>query len=1391
MQSKVTLKGIRTFFVRVFMILVFFCFADSNVLAQYCTPGITDCTLDDNILNVTFGGVNNTSTCANAATGYTDYTTNPNVATMNVNAGVPSPISVKVGAGDGQAEYVAVWIDYNQNFTFEANEYTALGSGSGVVLNGSITIPANASAGVTRMRVRVLWTSPSTSTYSCTDNGQGYGETEDYKVNIIVPQVCSGTPDAGNTLSTLYNACVGTPITLSVSNNLNLNSGYSYQWQSSTDNISYSAVTGAINNTLSSTVTVSTWYRLIVTCTNGAVSDTSVPVQVLQNPPTLCYCIPATTSCTSNDEITNVSFGAINNNSTCSATGGYTDYTIVPSVPTAQIAAGAPTPMSVTVGSGGTEYVGVWIDYNHSGTFDSTEYTLLGSGNGVAITGNITIPLTADSGLTKMRVRLRFSTALTGTESCIGYTYGETEDYNIHISLPSPCSGTPDAGNTLSSVASACYGTAITLYSSTNLNDFTGYSYQWQSSTDSIDYTPVSSVTGNILVTNLTAPKWYRLIVTCINGLASDTSTPVHVLQNPASLCYCTPATTSCASNDVITNVTVGGINNNSTCGTGGYSDYTTDSSVPTAQILAGAPAPISVTVGTGGTEYVGVWVDYNHSGTFDSTEYTLIGSGNGVAVTGNITVPVTADSGLTKMRVRLRWFTALTGVQSCIGYTYGETEDYNVYITLPPPCSGTPNAGNTLSSVPSICLGSTFTLSVSNNLNLNSGYTYQWQSSSDSINFTDIQDANNNTLTTTLTDSTWYQLIVYCTASLQYDTSSPVLVRLNLPNQCYCTPASTNCSLRDVITNVTLDVINNTSTCSASGGYTNYVNDTTINTPYLYAGVRYPMSVTVGAGGTEYVGVWIDYDQSGTFDASEFTSFGSGTSAAVNGFVNIPSGAVQGVTRMRVRLRYATALTGTDACSTYTYGETEDYKVNIILPIPCSGTPDAGNTIASTDTACRNVSFNLSVSNNLNYYSGLTYQWQSSSDDVTYSNITSANSNLYSTNISATKYFRLVVTCNDGGNSDTSTSVRVVYGSAQIIDQPDSVTSISCGNADTLTAVVSGVNITLQWQVKTNPTAPWVSVSAADTNFVGANTAQLIVPQAVDYMNGYIFRLKVRSRCDTLYSINDTLRVARLYASVNPPSASFCKGLSTSLTIDIDSSAVGVWTPVNGLFTNPSLTTPYDGSLIHAVYAFPNTSTTYKVVIKRSICFSDSLPVPVVVYSNPNPAIAPAPYSSLYPGLHTTLNSIVTNQSDTLIFYHWSYNGNDILTTFDSVAHVDINGFGTYSLSVTDGHGCTGTSPEITINDSLNPALFVYPNPTSGMFQISYNHKYHTLANPLSVSIYDDKAARVYSRSFTITAPFQPMNIDFRTKASGTYHIVLSDANGTILKSGRVIKIN
>src|SRR5208283_1878585 len=61
-----------------------------------------------------------------------------------------------------------------------------------------------------------------------------------------------------------------------------------------------------------------------------------------------------------------------------------------------------------------------------------------------------------------------------------------------------------------------------------------------------------------------------------------------------------------------------------------------------------------------------------------------------------------------------------------------------------------------------------------------------------------------------------------------------------------------------------------------------------------------------------------------------------------------------------------------------------------------CSGTPTPGNTVASVNPVCPSTAFTLSLQNFSG--TGVTYQWQSSPDNSTWSNINGATNATYVT---------------------------------------------------------------------------------------------------------------------------------------------------------------------------------------------------------------------------------------------------------------------------------------------------------------------------------------------------------------------------------------------------------
>ena len=150
-----------------------------------------------------------------------------------------------------------------------------------------------------------------------------------------------------------------------------------------------------------------------------------------------------------------------------------------------------------------------------------------------------------------------------------------------------------------------------------------------------------------------------------------------------------------------------------------------------------------------------------------------------------------------------------------------------------------------------------------------------------------------------------------------------------------YCTPVyTTGTSDNDRIDGVVLGDISNT----ASGGEITdigYSDYTDLSTD-LSNGATYTLSVTNGPSWSTTITAWIDFNQDEVFDTDEVLGNLS-LSAAATGDITftVPVTALAGETRMRVRGVYPSGLgTPLDPCSSQTYGEAEDYTVNLSGPL-------------------------------------------------------------------------------------------------------------------------------------------------------------------------------------------------------------------------------------------------------------------------------------------------------------------------------------------------------------------------------------------------------------------------------------------------------------------------
>ena len=138
--------------------------------------------------------------------------------------------------------------------------------------------------------------------------------------------------------------------------------------------------------------------------------------------------------------------------------------------------------------------------------------------------------------------------------------------------------------------------------------------------------------------------------------------------------------------------------------------------------------------------------------------------------------------------------------------------------------------------------------------------------------------------------------------------------------------------------------VILNTLDNNTAGVCADYSNFTCLAATDLTQGVSYPLTVITGSCGgcfAKYTNVFIDWNQNGVFtDAGEKVLSQPSTTCpeTETATVVVPLTAVLGNTRMRVVVREAGSDGTTTPCGTYTWGETEDYVVNVISAGPtCS----------------------------------------------------------------------------------------------------------------------------------------------------------------------------------------------------------------------------------------------------------------------------------------------------------------------------------------------------------------------------------------------------------------------------------------------------------------------
>lgn len=667
------------------------------------------------ISNVTIAGtsLNNSSSCSNNSNSYTFYDTS---ATTSDTVYTSQMIRISV-TNTEVSNKAAVWIDYDHDGAYEKEEYTLITTAStpNTPSSAFISIPDHATTGYTGMRVRIVdarWTLDSAD--AC--NNISNGETEDYVLFIQASAICNGTPHAG-TYPLSFEICSGEKIRLTAPN-ASFGTGIDYIWQKSTDGIWWAdAVDGTdfYSRLFTPALTPdTTYYRLLVHCSVTNQSAFGDTIRVGIKPFYNCYCtsdMGAGYSCQSNEYISNINFPAkqLNVTSTCNSPTINDSYTYHAPLADATdtVTAGEDLMVSVTYsGSPFLSRIAAWVDYNQNSVFEPSEFSLIHSSasSSSAATGIISIPLNASAGRTGMRIRAtNFSAALDSADACTQLGDGETEDFVLFIQPSTPCNSAVAAGN-IPDTTLMCAGKDFFI-ATRGTSIASGLDYYWQESddngvNDSWDAVNGAANSKTTQITGISHAKYYRLRVVCSNTNDESFTNSMYVMIDSFYNCY--DANTNLGggncNNDHISHVSIDGttLDNTTLCNntsTGARTVFP-ETGTTTATLVKGMDYTINVTPSF--VKSMGVWIDFNRNGIFETSEFTLINQRSNIQSSVTIIIPAYAVQGKTGMRVRTsepRAFGFPVGGifanQAAVNFTQGETEDYVITIDTLKPATG------------------------------------------------------------------------------------------------------------------------------------------------------------------------------------------------------------------------------------------------------------------------------------------------------------------------------------------------------------------------------------------------------------------------------------------------------------------------------------------------------------------------------------------------------------------------------------------------------------------------------------------------------------------------------------------------------------------------------
>jgi hypothetical protein len=481
------------------------------------------------------------------------------------------------------------------------------------------------------------------------------------------------------------------------------------------------------------------------------------------------------------------------------------------------------------------------------------------------------------------------------------------------------------------------------------------------------------------------------------------------------------------------------------------------------------------------------------------------------------------------------------------------------------------------------------------------------------------------------------------------------------------------------------IDASGNINTVAGNGG-TTYAGDGAQATA---TGLNSPMAIAIDASGNYYIADMSNNSVRYVTASSGVitTTTGTGT-AGFNGDCILPSGA---------QLNQPSGLYIQPATARLHIADRANNRIREIMQ-SCSGTPAGGSTVASVSTGCPLYSTVLTLSA-ATYGCDVSYQWQSSTNGFTFTNISGATSGSFTTTMASSTYFRAIVTCTTSGLSATSAATYLNVDQLPALSPITGSPIVCIGSSTTLTdTATSGTWTAANGRATVSSTGVVSGISAGLDTI--AYTATNACGTSVEYF---------------IISVNGISTPA--VATSASPAFTVCNGATIALTATPYS---GGPTPayqwyVNGGFAGIGSTysyTPANGDVVRVLMTTSDPCTTATTASHTDTIHVSTLLTPVVDVTNGVMG------DSVCLGTSVTYYGNIT-YGGTSPTYQWTLNGVNTVTTptftltpnNGDVVGVVINSSLPCASPVTASNTATVT---VDTNETPDISISAYPGDTT-----------------------------------------------------------------------------